>query len=188
MKISDSRSVILPIIERTEKRLFTISDHDSWIGNLGGRIRRTLGRNSEGGALVEYALVAPLMLMLVTGMFGFGFALFSYFQLSNAVDIGARTLAVSRATNSDGTTPDPCATAATAIANAAPSLATANTTISFTLNGTSYASTKSCIAGEANILSGKTAQVTATYPYTVMLFGWKPVALTLSASTTELIQ
>ena len=188
MKISNTRSVILPVVERTEKRLFTVIGQVNRNGNWGGRIRRALGRSSEGGALVEFALVAPLMLMLVTGMFGFGFALFSYFQLSNAVDIGARTLAVSRATNSDGSTPDPCATAATAIANAAPSLATANTTISFTLNGTSYPSTKSCISGEANVLSGKTAQVTATYPYTVMLFGWKPVALTLSASTTELMQ
>jgi Flp pilus assembly protein TadG len=188
MKISDTRNVILPIIQRTGQRLFTVSDQHTGNGNLGGRIRRALGRNSEGGALVEFALVAPLMLMLVTGMFGFGFALFSYFQLSNAVDIGARTLAVSRATNSDGTTPDPCATAATAITNAAPSLAASNMTLSFTLNGTSYPSAKTCIAGEANVLSGKTAQVTATYPYTVMLFGWKPVAMTLSASTTELMQ
>jgi Flp pilus assembly protein TadG len=152
------------------------------------RICQSLRSRCDGGALVEFALVAPLMLMIITGMFGFGIALTTYFQLTNAVEIGARTLAVSRATNTDGTTPDPCATAVTAITNSAPSLKATSISYSFVLNGVSYPNVKTCSAGSANVLSGKNAQITATYPYTVMLFGWTPLALNMSSQTTELIQ
>lgn len=142
----------------------------------------------EGGSLVEFAIIAPLMLCLLTGIFGLGFALCFYLQLNNAVDIGARTVAVIRASNSDGTTPDPCAAAYTAITNAAPTLSKTQIKLSFNLNGTAYSNVTSCTNGSANIVAGKTAQVTATYPYTVMIFGWKPLALNMSAQTTELLQ
>jgi len=142
----------------------------------------------DGGSLVEFALVAPLMLCLLTGIFGMGFALCSYLQLNNAVDIGARTVAVIRATNSDGTTPDPCAAAYTAITNAAPTLDKTKIQLSFNLNGTSYPNVTSCSNGSANIIAGKTAQVIATYPSTVLIFGWKPLSLSMSAQTTELLQ
>ena len=173
--------------EPTGGHTFFRRPRKSMISSVVGRIQ-TLGARSEGGALVEFAVIAPLMLGLVTGMFGFGFALVTYMQLNNAVDVAARTVAVIRATNSDGTTPDPCAAAVTAFNSSAPSLNSTSTSLSFTLNGTSYPSTKTCTSGEANVLSGKNVQVTATYPYTVMLFGWKPVAMTLSAQTTELMQ
>jgi Flp pilus assembly protein TadG len=151
-------------------------------------LRSLLESQTEGGSLVEFALIAPLMLALVTGVFGLGFAFVFYLQLNNAVDVGARTVAVIRATNSDGTTPDPCAAALTAITNAAPTLKSSNIKLSVNLNGNAYPNTTSCTNGEANVVAGKTAQVTATYPYTLMLFGWKPVAMTLSAQTTELMQ
>lgn len=145
-------------------------------------------RRQEGGSLVEFAIIAPLMLCLLTGIFGLGFALCFYLQLNNAVDVGARTVAVVRATNSDGTTPDPCAAAYTAITNAAPTLNKSQIQLSLNINGTPYNNVTSCANGAANIISGKTAQVTATYPYTLMIFGWKPVAMNMSAQTTELLQ
>lgn len=147
-----------------------------------------LAVRNEGGSLVEFALIAPLMLALVTGIFGLGFALVFYLQLNNAVDVGARTVAVIRATNSDGTTPDPCAAALSAITSAAPSLNSSQISLSVNLNGNPYNSVTSCSNGAANVVAGKTAQITATYPYTLMLFGWRPVAMTLSAQTTELMQ
>lgn len=145
-------------------------------------------KEQDGGSLVEFTIVAPLMLCLLTGIFGLGFALCFYLQLNNAVDVGARTVAVIRASNSDGTTPDPCAAAYTAVTNAAPLLSKSQIQLSFNLNGTAYNNVTSCSSGSANIISGKTAQVTATYPYTVMIFGWKPLALNMSAQTTELLQ
>ncbi|WP_162601181.1 TadE/TadG family type IV pilus assembly protein [Occallatibacter savannae] len=142
----------------------------------------------EGGSLAEFTLIAPLMLCLLTGIFGLGFALTFYLQLNNAVDVGARTVAVIRASNSDGTTPDPCAAAYTAITNAAPTLNKSQIQLSFNINGTPYNNVTSCTNGAANIVAGKTAQVSATYPYTVMIFGWKPMALNMTAQTTELLQ
>lgn len=142
----------------------------------------------DGGALVEFALIAPLMLCLLTGIFGLGFALCFYLQLNNAVDVGARTVAVIRATNSDGTTPDPCAAAYTAITNAAPTLDKTKIKLSFNLNGTPYNNVTSCNGGAANIIAGKTAQVSATYPYTLVIYGWQPTGLSMSAQTTELLQ
>jgi Flp pilus assembly protein TadG len=152
------------------------------------RISRIGTAHQEGGALVEFALIAPMMLALLTGIFGLGFALTDYLQLNNAVDIGARTVAVIRATNSDGTTPDPCAAAYSAITSAAPMLTSSQLKLSFNLNGTSYPNVTSCTNGEANIVAGGTAQISATYPYTLVIFGWKPLSMTLSAQTTELLQ
>ena len=156
------------------------------------RLKCLLNSRNEGGALVEFALIAPLMLGLIGGMFTFGFAFFTYFQLSNAVDIGARTLAVSRATNSDGSTPDPCVTASAAIVAAAPVLDASKITLSLSLNSTPYSNLKqgswTCTGGETNLVAGSTAQVTASYPYTMNFFGYKPVALTLQAQSTELTQ
>lgn len=152
-----------------------------------GRIR-VLAARSEGGSLVEFAVIAPLMLCMITGMFGFGFALVIYMQLNNAVDVAARTVAVIRNTNADGTTPDPCAAAVQAFNNSAPSLKAASTSFSFILNGASYPSTKTCSSATANVIPGKNVQVSVTYPYTVMVFGWTPVVMTLSAQTSELMQ
>ena len=42
-------------------------------------IRRALNTRQDGGALVEFALIAPLMMGLMGGMFSFGFAFFTYF-------------------------------------------------------------------------------------------------------------
>jgi Flp pilus assembly protein TadG len=171
-------------------RIFTLPTFINSTNNrsVPKRIYQSLRSRCDGGALVEFALVAPLMLGLITGMFSFGIALTTYTQLTNAVDIGARTLAVSRASNTDGTTPDPCATAVSAITNSAPSLKATSISYSFVLNGVSYPNVNTCSTGVANVISGKNAQVTATYPYTVMLFGWKPVVMTLKSQTSELMQ
>jgi Flp pilus assembly protein TadG len=156
------------------------------------RSRAFLSSMQDGGALVEFALMAPLMLGLIGRMFTFGFAFFTYFQLSNAVDIGARTLAVSRATNSDGSTPDPCVTASTAIVAAAPVLDPSKITLGLSLNSTPYSNLKqgswTCTNGAVNLVAGSTSQVTASYPYTMNFLGYRPVVLTLQAQSTELTQ
>ena len=156
------------------------------------RFRAVLKSRQDGGALVEFALIAPLMLGLIGGMFSFGFAFFTYSQLTNAVDIGARTLAVSRATNSEGSTPDPCITASSAIVAAAPVLNPSKITLSFSLNSNSIPNLSqgswTCVNGEANLVAGSTAQVTASYPYSMNFFGYRPVVLTLKAQSTELVQ
>ena len=69
----------------------------------------------QGQSLVEFTLILPMLLLLATGIMVFGMAMNNYLQLTNAVSVGARTVAINA-----GVTLDPCATAANAIIAAAP--------------------------------------------------------------------
>jgi Flp pilus assembly protein TadG len=155
--------------------------------SLGRRVRT---RNEEGQALVEFALSLPLLMLILTGMVTFGIALHNYLELTNAVTIGARLLAISR-----GQTTDPCATTAAAVYHAAPFLKPANLTFTLVLNGTSYPNMTTCpsastTAGAAgNLLQGSEARVTATYPCDLRVYGFNYApSCTLTARTTELVQ
>lgn len=55
-----------------------------------------LRRDERGQALVEFALVVPILLLIVIGIFDFGQALNYYNQESQLVGQGARAAAVSR--------------------------------------------------------------------------------------------
>ena len=157
--------------------------------SLGRRVRARPRTSNEGGqALLEFALVLPILLLLVTGIITFGIAFHNYLELTDAVNVGARLLAISR-----GQTTDPCATTVTAVENAAPLLTSANITFSFVLNGTSYpgasCSCSTTTTGPcANLVQGASAQVTATYPYTLSFFGTRASSGTMTAQTTELMQ
>lgn len=156
-----------------------------------GRLVRALTRNhDQGSALVEFAMILPMLLLLTTGTLVFGVAMNNYLQLNNAVSVGARTLAIN-----GGMTLDPCATASTAIINAAPTLNASQLTFQFSLNGNAYSGT-SCgssslsTGAAANLASGTTGTVTVTYPLNLSVFGNKYSAdnAVLSASATELVQ
>ncbi len=55
------------------------------------RGRPTTGRNrSRGQAMVEFALVFPLFILLLAGMIDFGMGLYSYMTIINAARDGAR--------------------------------------------------------------------------------------------------
>ena len=157
---------------------------------LGKPVRARLRTSDEGAqALVEFAVCLPILMLIVTAIFTFGIALHNYLELTDAVSIGARLLAISR-----GQTTDPCATTATAVQNAAQILNTANITYKFVLNGTTYSgascSSSSTTTGAAgNLAQGSTAQVTATYPCSLWVYGANLVpSCTLTAQTAELVQ
>lgn len=60
---------------------------------------RTVGRRGareEGQAYVEFALVLPILLMIVLGIVQFGTAFKDYIALTDSVRVGARQGAVSR--------------------------------------------------------------------------------------------
>jgi Flp pilus assembly protein TadG len=65
-----------------------------------GRLR-ALGRNERGTALVEFALIAPLLFLLLFGIIDFGRALDYYNQVTQLAGQAARAAAVNR--NPDGT-------------------------------------------------------------------------------------
>jgi Flp pilus assembly protein TadG len=151
-------------------------------------IRARLGA-SEGGALVEFAMVLPMMLAVMTGIFTFGIALNNYLELTNGVSIGARYLAISR-----GNTLDPCATVVNAVYGAAPNLKTANFSFTTTLNGTSYngtscSSSTTTTGAAGNLVQGTSATVTATYPCNLSVYGVSFAgSCTLKSTVTELVQ
>jgi Flp pilus assembly protein TadG len=157
-----------------------------------GRCMRTLlRRGEEGQSLVEFALIVPMLLLLATGIMVFGLAMNNYLQLTNAVSVGARTVAINA-----GVTLDPCATAANAIIAAAPGLNPANFTFSYTFSGTAQrgitcASSSFNTPGAAkDLASGSTATVTATYPFTLSVFGavFSQNNAVLQATSSELVQ
>ena len=104
------------------KRSSMLSSRQSWRRVLRPSIR--LGRE-EGTALYEFAMVLPLLsIMLVAIIFG-GITFFNYVELANAVGVGARTLATGRTfygTNA-------CTQADTSLNNAAGNLNTSQITI-----------------------------------------------------------
>lgn len=57
---------------------------------------RRRARREEGQAYVEFALVLPLLLLIVMGIIQFGTVFKDYIALTDAVRVGARQAAVSR--------------------------------------------------------------------------------------------
>jgi Flp pilus assembly protein TadG len=145
----------------------------------------------EGASLVEFALVSSMFLLpLVTFITSFGIYMTNQMQLINAVDIGARAVAVN-----GGITLDPCSVASSAIIAAAPNLNSAGLTFSYSFNGTPYSGTScsssSLLTGAAaNLAGGTTATVTASYPCSLSIFGrnFMPNGCTMRASTSEMVQ
>jgi Flp pilus assembly protein TadG len=143
-----------------------------------------LGSDTRGGAMLEMAISLPVVLLLMTGIFSFSIALYQKLQLAEAVSNGGRLLAVDR-----GDT-DPCKTVATAIYAAAPGLTQSNMTLTFVLNGVSTGATCAGTAGAANsnMVAGGNAQVTATYPITIGVYGKNWGSYTLTTQITEVVQ
>ena len=71
---------------------------------------RLRGLAQDGQAMVEMALVLPVLLLVVTGILTFGLAFNNYILLTEATSVGARTLAISRGGTTDPAPPllPPC--------------------------------------------------------------------------------
>lgn len=157
------------------------------------RIRRRAG-SERGSALVEFALVLPMFMLVITATFAFGFALTKYMELTNAVNVGAQLLAISRGDNSN-----PCTAAANAVYNAAPNLVAGDLafTFTFTNNGTAtqYTTASECDTAAEETSSpifaqGESVQLYATYPCSFVGYGFNFSSLgcSMSAQVTEIVQ
>lgn len=155
------------------------------------RLAHLLVSEEEGASLIEFALVSTLVLLpLTTFIMTFGLFMSNQMQLINAVDVGARALAVN-----GGITTDPCSVASSAIIAAAPGLNGSLMTFNYSLNGSPYSgttcsSTSVLTGAAANLASGTTATVTASYPCNLAIFGrnFMPNGCFMKASTSELVQ
>jgi Flp pilus assembly protein TadG len=142
--------------------------------------RQRAGSPDEGSALVEMALMMPIMCLFLTGIFAFSVAYYQKLELANAVAAGGRFLSVDR-----GDT-DPCATTATKIYATSPTLSSSKMTLTFVLNGTSY-SNATC-SGTTNMISGGSGQVKAVYPCTLAVYGMSFNSCSLTEVTNVVVQ
>lgn len=143
--------------------------------------------NERGSTAVEFALVLPVLAVLMFGIIQFGITLNNYVELASGVSAGARQLSISRGSATPGSS------AITAIDNAAPNLSSSKLTITMLVGTTTCDKTNSatCIsafsAGSGNPC-GCSAVVTATYPCDLNVMHIKFTSCTLTSSAQELVQ
>lgn len=146
------------------------------------RLRLRLGSSESGQALVEFAYVAPVLLLVTFGMMMFGTALNQYLVLNNAVEIGGQLLAAER-----GETTDPCTAASNAIIAAAPNITLTASDFTYTINGTQYAGQEGC-SGTSGMVSGNNAIITVGYTYSFKVPFLGSLSYPFSATVQEVIQ
>jgi Flp pilus assembly protein TadG len=151
------------------------------------RLRRRLITDNAGGTLVEMAVALPVLMLIMTGIFSYSIALYQKLQLAEAISAGGRVLSVDRGDH------DPCKTTTAAIDAAGPGLSTGSITLTYKLNGTSQGSgTTSCpgtgTTANAYMVAGGTAEIDASYPCSLTVYGSSIKSCTLQNNLIEVVQ
>ena len=128
--------------------------------------RRNIFRNERGQTMVEFALVVPILCLVLFGILQFGALYNDYVTLTDATRVGARKAATSRQEAS------PAAAAEAAARSAA----------------TGLTPTKLAVTVTATWERGQTVKVKATYPYQINLLGVVVASGTLKSETTERVE
>jgi len=156
----------------------------SWMNRL-----KRIHRGTRGGALVEFALTLPILLLTITGIFSFSIAIYQKLELAEAVASGGRLLAADRGQ------PDPCNDAAVQVAASAPTLASGSISFSISINGGTATtgtgpSNVSCTGthGATNMTALKPASLKATYPCTINAFRFTFPNCTVTSQIVEEVQ
>lgn len=144
---------------------------------------RALLADRGGVAMVEFALVLPLVTFAIFGICAFGIALSNYVDLAEGVRATGRVLAQASAYPSAA-----YSNAQTYFAASTANLTQANLTLAISVNGTSCTSASTCDAALA-AASGEPVTVTATYSVCIQAMGvnFFP-SCSLSASTTQMVE
>jgi Flp pilus assembly protein TadG len=137
---------------------------------------RQIGRRQDGQALVEFAFVTPVLLLLVLGIIQFGILFNNYITLTDAVRAGARQAAVSR------TLPDPVGVTTTRVRRSAAGLDASKLTITVAANDPNGP------PGNTDWVQGGDVTVAARYPFSINLLGFVVKSGKLKAETTERVE
>jgi Flp pilus assembly protein TadG len=137
----------------------------------------------RGAVVVEFAMLVPVLLVILTGTAQFGLTLNQSLMLTNAVAIGAQLFSISR-----GTTSTPYTNTVSAIKAAAPSLNPASLMITLSVNGTACTTDAQCQTALSNAATNP-ATVSATYPCSlaVAFYNFWP-GCTLASQVTQAVQ
>jgi Flp pilus assembly protein TadG len=123
-------------------------------------------RNERGQTMVEFALVLPILALLLFGVIQFGIAFNNYITITDAARAGARRAAVSRQEL------DPVAAAV------AETKASAGDLDASQLN----------VSVSSTWKHGEDVTVTASYPYTIHLLGLYDWSGRLTSKVTERVE
>jgi Flp pilus assembly protein TadG len=136
--------------------------------------RRKRLRGEDGQALVEFAFILPLFMLVVIGTIQFGFVLHNYVTLTDAVRAGARQAAVSRGT------PDPVASATSRVRKSAVGLKQSKLAVTVTPHDP--------LTGTATWVQGGDVTVEAKYPFNISVLGIVVHRGELNSKTTERVE
>lgn len=162
---------------------------------FGIRLRALLASESSGQALLEFALISPLILMLALGLCVFGIGLNEQLTLTNATELAAQQVAISRNALS-GT--NVCAIAESTLVGAAPSLDATKLNFTMTLSGqaaipstkgaTNFATATNCSTDTLTDSYAETVTLTVTYPYTASIINFGTKSYTLSSTIEQVVE
>jgi Flp pilus assembly protein TadG len=130
-------------------------------------VNRISLKDQNGQSVAEFALVLPLLMIILLGILQFGVLFRDYLAVTDAVRAGARKAAVSRST------PSPTTACEDAVKNAATDLNVADQLV---VNCTSTWG------------AGTDVTVTATYPYEINLLGQVVKSGRFTSTTTERVE
>jgi Flp pilus assembly protein TadG len=123
-------------------------------------------RAERGQTMVEFAIVLPVLLLVVFAVIQFGILFSNFVALTDAVRAGARTASVSRLA------PDPVGATVARVQGATGDLNPASLGVTVT-SGWQH---------------GDDVTVAATYPYSISLFGLVVQSGQLRSATTERVE
>ena len=127
-----------------------------------------LSRKQRGQAMVEFAIIIPILLVVLLGIMQLGVVYNNWVSLTDGARAGARKAAVCRS----GCTPDATTATINEVKNSAADLNQSNLSVSVT---SSWA-------------QGSDVTVTASYPWSVNIMGVVVASGTMTATTTERVE
>jgi Flp pilus assembly protein TadG len=129
-------------------------------------MKRISIKDQDGQSMTEFALVLPILAFLLFAVIQFGIAFNNYITVTDATRAGARKAAVSRRD------PNPRQKCIDAVRSSANGLKQSDLTAD-------------CVS---DWQPGSDVQVTATYPYSISLFGLFTRSGRLTSTTTERVE
>lgn len=151
-------------------------------------------RNGQrGGALVEFAIIAPVLFMFLIGGLEFGYLIYEYHATDYAAKSGARWASVRGKNCSDSSCPITQAKIATFVKSSVPGLDTAASKFSVTAAWASpapasYPNSSSVTCSSSAEAQGCLVTVTVTNPVMVHIPLIKTQPFTLTSSSTAVVQ
>jgi Flp pilus assembly protein TadG len=139
--------------------------------HMGAAMRKRVNMTSERGqTMTEFAVVLPILVVLLFGIIQFGIAFNNYVVISDAARAGARKAAVSRQSS------DPVGDCKNAVLSAADNL------------DMSQAGAGVTCTYDPSMQPGTTVQVEVDYPYSISLFGIPVTSGTLKSVMKERLE